>query len=173
VAYQRGQRTIPSLKEEAVMPVRRTAVVGALLIGMLATALWWTPAASAQPGAAVRRAPAVVDQATAAAGVRAPLPAEVVFRERTTWYSLACVWSVCDTLFSLTALQHFSQYGYLTMLLFNVWHPQVRAAIAIYASYIDVLADQAMLQWPRYSIETVTSSEQWLGYSIGLYTVGA
>jgi hypothetical protein len=153
------------------MPVRRTAVVGALLIGMIATALGWAPTASAQPTAA-RAVPAVVEQATSAPGAHGQLPPALVIRERTTWYSLACVWSVCDTLFSLTALQHFSVHGYLAMLSFDIWHPQVRAAIAIYGSYIDVLADQAMQQWPLYSIETVTSSEIWLGYNILLYTVG-
>jgi hypothetical protein len=153
------------------MPVRRTAVFGALLIGMLATVLWWSPTASAQPTAIAGRTPAVVEHTTSGPGAQGR-GSEPVMRERTTWYSLACVWSVCDTLFSLTALQHFSAHGYLAMLSFDIWHPQVRAAIAIYGAYIDVLADQAMVQWPLYSIETVTSSVEWHGYSIGLYTVG-
>jgi hypothetical protein len=162
------------------MPVRRNAVIGALLIGMLAALFWFVPSVSAEPLAAGRRAPAVAEQGIASAavgtmpvpGAHRQLPPSNVFRETTTWYSLSCVWSVCDTLFSLTALQHFSIHGYLAMLQFNIWNPQVRAAISIYGPTIDTLADQAMLSWPLLSIETVTSSVQWLGYSIGLYTVG-
>lgn len=164
------------------MPVRRTAVIGALLIGMLATVLWWAPSVSAEPlaAAAGRTAPAVAQRdipmttegsisAPGAPGQLGPTP---VYRESNVWYSLACVWGVCDTLFSLTALQHFSIYGYVNMLAFDIWHPQVRIAITIYGALIDVLADTAMLSWPLLSIETVTSSVLWLGYSIGLYTVG-
>ncbi len=162
------------------MPVRRNAVIGALLVGMLAIMLLWAPSASAEPATAGRRAPAVAERgiaAVTAGSISAPgahyqLPPAPIFSETTTWYSLTCVWSVCDTLFSLTALQHFSIHGYAAMLAFNIWHPQVRAAISIYGPTINTLADTAMLSWPLLSIQTVTSSVQWLGYSIGLYTVG-
>jgi hypothetical protein len=159
------------------MPVRRTAVIGALLAGMLSP-LASAPVAFAESPAAGRRVPAVaareVPAATAGSTRGSAQRREPIFffTERTAWYSLACVWSVCDTLFSLAALQDFSVHGHATMLEFDIWHPQVRAAIAMYGPIIDELADQAMLQWPLLSIETVTSSVEWRGYSIGLYTVG-
>jgi hypothetical protein len=168
----------PSSEEEVVMPVRTTAVTGALLAGMLVIVLAWAPTASAKSPDAGPGAPAVSARevfaaiAGSATGSDRKFDPTPVFSEQTAWYSLACVWSVCDTLFSPAALQDFSVHGYASMLAFDVWHPQVRAAISIYGPTIDALADQAMSSWPLLSIETVTSSVEWRGYSIGLYTVG-
>jgi hypothetical protein len=152
--------SIVAVREAPTMPVRRRVTVYVAALVVVASVLSSTASASAT--AAGR--PLLLQP-----GPTQIPPSDPPLIEETSWYQLVCVWSVCETNFKRQATEAFAAHGYMAMLQFDIWHPQVRVAISLYGPFIDALADQALVNGPDYTIQTVTSMVEWHGYSITLF----